>query len=136
MDIENLLDDIKKTGLKITAPRKEILHSLSSSPLSVQELAIVLKEKRFHVDLATLYRTMGLFTKLGIAGKIQFDDNIARFELLAGHEHHHHLVCTKCNIVEDTVVNEELLIKHIEEKSRFTIQRHTLEFFGLCRKCQ
>ncbi len=136
MDTEHLLKDIKKTGLKITAPRKEILNALSSNLLSAQEVAMVLKEKGFNTDLVTIYRTLELFTELEIVRKTQFEDKSTRFELIAGQEHHHHLVCIKCGIVEDVVVDEEMLTKQIEEKSQFKLQRHALEFFGFCKRCQ
>ena len=136
MDTEHLLKDIKKTGLKITAPRKELLNALSSNPLSAQELATLLREKGFSTDLVTIYRTLDLFTELGIVRKTQFEDKIARFELTTGQEHHHHLVCIKCAVVEDVLINEELLTKQIEEKSQFKVQRHALEFFGFCKRCQ
>ncbi len=130
------LMDLKKTGFKLTAPRREILNALSSSnPVSAGEMAEILKQKGFDVDLVTVYRTLELFGDLGMVRKIQFEDKIARFELVSRDEHHHHLVCIKCGVVEDVEVNEESLVAKIEKKSNFKIQRHSLEFFGLCRNC-
>lgn len=136
MDIDSLLKDLKKTGYKLTAPRKEILNILTSNPLSAQEVAVVLKEKGFNTDLVTIYRTLELLNDLGIVRKIQFEDKIARFELTVGQEHHHHLVCIKCGIIEDIVLDEEAVTRQIEEESEFKVQRHALEFFGFCKSCQ
>ncbi len=127
--------DLQTTGLKITAPRKEILNILSSDPLSAQEVHQLLKEKGFNVDLVTVYRTLELFDNLKLARKTQFEDKVARFELPSD-SHHHHLVCIKCGLVEDVEVNERKFVKKIEETSNFKVERHSLEFFGFCITCQ
>ncbi len=132
---ETILTDIKKTGFKLTTPRKEVLNVLTTSPLSVQELSETLKEKGLQIDLVTIYRTLELFTSLGIVEKIQFEDKTARFELKDEADHHHHLVCIKCGLVEDCVINEDSLVMAIEQKTKFQVQRHALEFFGFCRRC-
>lgn len=135
MVTDNFLNDLKRAGLKVTAPRKEILRILSSHPMSAQELHSVLKEKGFNVDLVTIYRTLELFTNLELVRKTQFEDKIARYELVSGQEHHH-LVCIKCGIVEDVIINEDKFVKEIEKQSEFKVERHALEFFGFCNLCQ
>lgn len=126
---------LKQTGFKITTPRKEILNTLSREPLSAQEVFEVLKQKGFNPDLVTVYRTLDLFTKLEIVRKIQFEDKIARFELLSD-KHHHHLVCIKCGSLDDVIINEEILVRQIKKQSKFKVERHALEFFGFCKGCQ
>jgi len=131
---ENIIRNLKKTGVKITAPRKEILKVLSNNPLSAREVRQILKEKCINVDLVTIYRTLELFTDLGITKKILFEDKFARFEIVNGH--HHHLVCIKCGFIEDVEVNEEALRIQIEKQSDFRLERHALEFFGFCKVCR
>ncbi len=136
MITNNSLRDLKQTGFKITAPRKEILNILSTQPLGAQEVFEVLKQKGFNPDLVTVYRTLELFTKLGLVRKTQFEDKTARFELISGQKHHHHLVCIKCGSIEDAVINEDLFIKQIKKQSNFKVERHALEFFGFCKNCK
>lgn len=133
---DNFLENLKGTGIKITVPRKEILKSLSGNPLSAQELRDVLKEKGFNIDLVTVYRTLELFNNLEIVRQTQFEDKITRFELLSDEEHHHHLVCIKCGMIEDVIINENKFVSEIERQSSFKVERHALEFFGFCKKCQ
>lgn len=133
---ENFLIDLKKAGLKITAPRKEILRILSSQPMSAQEVHSILKEKGFNVDIVTIYRTLELFENLELVRKTQFEDKTARYELISGQEHHHHLVCIKCGLVEDVVINEDKFVHEIEIQSEFKVERHSLEFFGFCKRCK
>lgn len=135
MVTENVLTDLKKTGLKITAPRKEILKILSSNPMSAQEAWAILKQKNLEADLVTVYRTLELFENLGMVRKTVFEDKIARFEIVSD-SHHHHLVCVKCGLIEDVEVDERKFVKEIEKSSNFKVERHSLEFFGFCRRCQ
>lgn len=135
--VNNFLLDFKKTGYKLTAPRRDLLSTLSSStPLSAQEVFAILKQKGCTVDLVTVYRTLELFHTLGIVNKIQFEDHTARYELVSDKDHHHHLVCIKCGAVEEVEANEAILLKQIRFKTDFKIMRHSLEFFGLCKRCQ
>ncbi len=127
--------DLQVNGLKITAPRREILKILSSNPLSAQEVHQLLKEKGFNVDLVTVYRTLELFDNLKLVRKTQFEDKVTRFELPSD-SHHHHLVCVKCGLVEEVKVDESKFVRKIEKTSDFKVERHSLEFFGFCKKCQ
>ena len=136
MVIDNFLNYLKRVGLKATAPRKEILKILSFQPMSAQEVHKVLKEKGFNVDLVTIYRTLELFNNLGMVRKIKFEDNIARYEILSSEAHHHHLVCIKCGLVEDVMINEDEFVAEIEKQSQFRVERHSLEFFGFCKRCK
>lgn len=130
------LDDLRKTGFKLTVPRKEILKTLSASnPLSAQEIHILLKQKGFNTDLVTVYRTLELFHSLGLVNQINLSDNTARYELVSD-DHHHHLICIKCGTIEEVVGDETDLIKGLTSKSDFQVLRHSLEFFGFCRRCQ
>lgn len=111
--------------------------ALSPVPASAHEVMEVLKQKNVRTDLATIYRTLDLFGELGLVEKIQFGDKTARYELTAGQtHHHHHLICDNCGKVEDIPLDEKVLTGQIEEKSKFKVDRHSLEFFGMCVKCQ
>jgi Fur family transcriptional regulator, ferric uptake regulator len=125
---------LKQSGIKLTAPRKEVLKSLSSSPLSAQEVHQLLKQKGFNTDLVTVYRTLETFENLGLVEKIQFEDKVTRFELKE--PHHHHLICLKCGLIEDIVMDEDKLVQQIEDQSQFKLEKHSLEFYGFCAKCR
>ncbi len=134
---QNFVGQLKSVGYKLTKPRVEILKILSSkNPLSAQEVFEDMKHKGVGVDLVTIYRTLELFNDLGITRKNQFEDNITRYELVDKNDHHHHLICTNCGKIEDVALNENKFVSQIERKSKFKVLRHSLEFFGLCQKCQ
>jgi Fur family ferric uptake transcriptional regulator len=52
-------------------------------------------------------------------------------------EHHHHLVCTSCQRVED--VDETILrpvLRGIRDRHDFQVDHERLDFYGLCARCR
>lgn len=98
-----------------------------------------------NVGLTTVYRTLDVLSSLGLVSKLDFGDGRARYEMIQGPKesnHHHHLVCTKCNRVidYDDFIDEEVeLLKETEKglgkKYNFKITNHVIQFYGLCSKC-
>ncbi len=121
---------------RVTTPRLEVMSVLKSNhkPLTISEIHDKLKKKR--IDLATVYRTLNLFTQLGIVNEIDFKDEFKRYELIYDRHHHHHIVCKICKRVEnvETCILDEL--EKLIEKKGFSDITHSLEFFGICKKCK
>ena len=131
---------LKEKGYKITPARLAILDVLNNTklPLTAEEVYIELKKQKKHKEIneATVYRTLSLFENGKILKKIDFRKGSAYFEL-ADH-HHHHIVCIKCEVVEDFHSNdvEKALGKVVHNSSKFiSINDHSLELFGVCKNC-
>lgn len=133
MDIQKLL---KNKGYRITSERQQVIKVINDHPLTTQEIHNLLKKKKVDIDLASVYRSLDLFVKLGIIRALELGEGKKRYEVVDESNHHHHLVCNSCGNIEDVVVNEKNLIHNIKEKSKFKIDHHHLEFFGLCSGCQ
>ncbi len=131
--------DLKKAGLKITLPRLKILSILESAEqrhISAEEVYKKLLESGDDVGLATVYRVLTQFEAAGLVIRHRFDTGHAVFELDAG-DHHDHLVCVKCEKVEefvDSVIEERQLA--IAQKLGFKITEHCLYLYGICQSCQ
>jgi len=134
--------DIKKIirtkGLWATPRRMlvfKILH-MEAIPLPVEVIAAKLKRK---VDMVTVYRTLKAFKQHGIVEKVNVRKDREYYELASfGEEHHHHLVCDSCGVVEDVEVPEPKdMEKNILKQSKNfgAITSHSLEFFGKCKVC-
>ncbi len=133
--MDDPLSQLKQAGHKITVARREILSALTCPPLTVQEIAERLKQRQVKLDLVTVYRTLELLTALGIVRKTLFHDTTARYELITGQEHHHHLVCEQCGEVAGAPLDDTHLIELVEQQSNFRVRRHNFEFFGTCANC-
>jgi len=135
-DLEEIWAVLKGAGLRRTEPREAILLILSTEhgPFSVEELHAKVARKK--IDLVTVYRCVAAFEEAGVLRRCDFGDQIARYELAAGHHHHHHVVCRSCQKAEslDDCVLEQL--DRTIEKMGYAKVGHRLEFFGVCSKCQ
>lgn len=137
--LADLTGRLRRQARKVTAPRQAILDvlRLQRRPLSNKEIFAALP--RGTGDLATVYRCLHLLERLGMVKRFDFGDGVARFELLREGDdgHHHHLICRRCAVVVEL---EECFGAEVERSlaaaSGFTQITHTLEFFGLCPRCQ
>ena len=135
-------------GFRMTNPREIVLGILRNTGkhLSAEDIYIDAIKANPSVGLTTIYRTMDLFTQIGVVQKFDFGDGRAHYELASNpikKNHYHHLICMKCKTILDYTdfVNEELdLMKKTEEalttKYQFKIFYHTIHFYGICKKCQ
>ncbi|MDP3957144.1 MAG: Fur family transcriptional regulator [bacterium] len=130
---------LKTHHLRLTKTRKALieLFFLCETPLSAQDILRELCEARRAVNKTTVYRELERLQKIGIIGTVQLGDRKQYYELVAS-EHHHHLVCLKCEKVENIVLDEKKLkeeAKRAAAVKNFLTLRHSLEFFGLCKMC-
>lgn len=133
--MENILKQLREKGYRLTEPRKQVLEALTFHPQSVADIVTSLKKNQANVDMATVYRTLEVLVELGVVGKTKFHNKTSMFELLS-EDHHHHLICNDCGSIEDIPLDEVLLMNQVNDQTKFQVQSHSLEFFGLCVNCQ
>lgn len=127
-------EDLSESGIKLTKSRLALLSLLEKvgKPLDAAQLSFMLKGK---ADQATVYRILDLLTNKGIILKLEFGEGKYRYELKKNH--HHHLICQNCGNIED--VEGEYLVSleaQIRKENGFLVKSHSLEFFGVCKRCQ
>lgn len=126
---------LRNAGYKATPARLAILELMDSSqrPLSAQG---IIDELCGEYDPVTVYRTVRSLRDSGIIQQVDLRHNHAHYEV-AGKEHHHHAVCTHCGTVEDLEYEHASLVRDALARSRSfaVLTSHSLEFFGLCKKC-
>ncbi|MGB9693517.1 MAG: Fur family transcriptional regulator [Fervidobacterium sp.] len=130
---------LEAKGLKLTKEREKILRQIISSNkhFEAEEFLFHLNKKRFNVSRPTFYRTLKVFTKLGILAKSNLEDGRVIYENLLSTNHHDHFVCTICGrIIEFKDSEIEKKQEKICEKYNFLGLRHQMQIFGLCKKCQ
>ncbi len=138
--LEQFKQLLKQNGLKFTRQRELILKFLYENEGHFTPEDIYMLMKKNHPDvtigIATVYRTLTLLEKEGIASSISFGVQGKKYEL-GEKEHHDHLICTKCGkIIEffDDVIEERQ--EAIAKKYNFKMQDHTMKIVGLCEACQ
>lgn len=131
--------DLRKVGLKVTVPRTKILEMLEKSTgkhVSAEDIYKSLLASGHELGLATVYRVLTQFEAAGIISRLNFEGGQAVYELNDG-AHHDHLVCVKCNHVDEFVDDViEARQRAIAEQFGYRITDHALNIFGLCKNCQ
>ena len=139
VELNEFLELLKQAKMRVTAPRVSVLQTFLSGhgPFTVEEVFERVTEGQVSCDLATIYRILGSFEKIGILRRCDFGDGNARFELSERDDHHHHhvicRVCRRVEVLEDCELPE---LNRFAEKSGFAEISHSLEFFGICPSCR
>lgn len=131
---------LKQNNVRNTPIRTALLKMLSKNhaPLSAFDIVDKLHTQKLPVNKTTVYRQLTILEEQGLVRTVRLSDRSIRYELTDESNHHHHLVCVKCDDVKDVNFKDHLnhQEKSIQKNSRFKILRHSLEFFGLCFNCQ
>jgi Fur family ferric uptake transcriptional regulator len=138
-EIEVLESYIAEHKLKITKQRRVVLNVFleCKDHVSVEELYYIVSEQEPKIGLATIYRTLALLTKSGLALEMDFGDGQKRYESSFMSAHHDHMVCTECGKIIE--FNHPLIEKYQEEiaiQNGFKITSHKLDLFGHCSNCK
>jgi len=137
-EIDVLEQYISENKLKITKQRRAVLKVFleCKNHVSVEELYNIVLKTEPKIGLATVYRTLALLTKSGLALEMDFGDGQKRYESSYKSVHHDHMLCTECGKILE--FNHPLIEKYQEEVAKqknFKITSHKLALFGLCQDC-
>ncbi|MCH4166798.1 MAG: transcriptional repressor [Megasphaera sp.] len=141
--MKRMKDKIKDKKYKMTSQRQVILRAFVDSNIrhmSAEEVFERVKKVAPDIGLATVYRTLDLFTTMDLLKKLDFDDGCSRYEL-NDHEDeghfHHHLICLGCGKVwecKDDLL--ETLESILQKRLHFETVDHQLKVYGYCEECQ
>ena len=110
---------LERDGYRLSAPRSAVVETLAALGCSVtaKEIADRLRDRDADVGVASIYRTLELLDRLGLARRVDAAEGIARYEPIdPSGEHHHHLVCERCG--EVTAFEDGELERAIERELR------------------
>ena len=128
---------LSQKGYRMTPQRLMILEAIeeASGHVSAEEIYQDIKKRYPGLNISTVYRTLELLKETGLVTETDMGDGRVRFHSM-GHEHHHHLVCSKCGKVID--LDEETLApltSVLSEKYGFRADLKHLAIFGRCKEC-
>lgn len=132
-------EELRKVGLKATAPRIKILQFLAVAEhhhVSAEDVYKALLETGEDIGLATVYRVLTQFEAAGLVDRHHFEGGHSVFEIKQEH-HHDHLVCIKCGAVEefvDPIIEKRQL--EIARDQGFEMTDHSLNIYGVCKRCR
>jgi Fur family transcriptional regulator, ferric uptake regulator len=128
---------LSQKGYRLTPQRLMILEAIegASGHVSAEEIYQKIRQAYPGLNISTVYRTMELLKETGMVTETDMGDGRVRFHSV-GHEHHHHLVCSKCGSVVD--LDESMLSPLtvlLTEKYGFSADLKHLAIFGRCKDC-
>jgi Fur family ferric uptake transcriptional regulator len=132
---EQLKTVLREHGQSLTAARRAVFAALQDKePQTMRDIVVACAGR---ADRASVYRTIGLFERLGIVQRLQIG---WKYKLELGdafHRHHHHLTCTGCGAVipfdEDPALERSLRAAAVSKQ--FAMRGHQLEIRGICQTC-
>jgi Fur family transcriptional regulator, ferric uptake regulator len=109
----------------------------SDDHLSADQVRRRLADRGERVGLATIYRTLDLLEKSGLARGQDFGQGFRRFEPMPAPADHEHLICVRCGrVVEFAHERLERMLPIIADEHGFQPERHRVEIYGVCGPCQ
>ena len=130
---------LKEKGLKSTRQRDIITAEFlkTGEHVTTEALYKKISKKHKNIGFTTVYRTLKLLAKSGLAAERVFADNLTRYEpAFSAGGHHDHLICLNCGSItefEDRKI--EKLQESVAKKFNFDTILHKMELYGYCRKC-
>lgn len=130
---------LAKKGLKKTEVRILLLNFLSKNKKPISATQILIELKKNKLDQVTIYRTLDTFLEKGIVKKVETGKREAEYEIIDEKNDHHHMICIKCNQIEDFTGcdSEKLVLNALKKSKNFKkISHHSFDLFGLCNNCE
>ena len=91
------LKSLRDQGCRLTPQRLLVLSAVAegSGHMGVDAVFQRARESYPYLDIATVYRTLHLFKRMGVVTEVGIGDRL-HFELTDPAGHHHHMVCKVC----------------------------------------
>lgn len=133
-----LKDNGQKPNFPLTTQRRLILDLIRQADehLDADELYRRARKKGSRISLATIYRNLKLFKKIGLITQSNLGTAHSHYEMRGAGEHHH-LVCLGCGRVIE--FDSPLIVEvkaAVEGKHGFDILSTQFKMEGYCPKCR
>jgi Fur family peroxide stress response transcriptional regulator len=133
--LQRLVERCREAGMNVTPQRLAIYRALVQAPDHPSPEAIYerVRPAMPALSLATIYKTLEALAALGLVTELPATGNVRRYD--ATIERHHHLVCVRCDRVEDYF---DPALDRLAPRVRvpgFTAQHLSIHIHGLCESC-
>jgi Fur family peroxide stress response transcriptional regulator len=139
MNTEKARLKIAEKGLKVTPQRiavLEAIYELNNHP-TAENIAVYIKKSQPNIAIGTVYKVLDVLVENQIIKKVTTVADKMRYD--GATEHHHHLYCVECDLIED--YNDEeldiLLTEYFGKKNikGFKLKNFVLQINGTFNKC-
>ena len=134
--VEQALEQLKSTGVRMTPQRHAILSFLMDSMThpTADEIYKALSPAFPSMSVATIYNNLRLFVDAGLVRELTYGDDSSRFD--ADLSEHYHAICRSCGKIVDF---EYPPLTDVEaaasRETGFRVEGHRMEIYGHCAEC-
>ena len=134
---DELIAALKQRKFRLTPQRIELVRLIASSEghPSAAQLYAKIRVRFPTMSHATVYKTLALLKEMDQVLEIDLRDD-SHYD---GNrpQPHPHLICTKCNRIDDGDLEfNQSTLKRLEKKSGYQIVRPQIAFYGFCPNCR
>ena len=135
-----LLEEVKSRGIRLTAQRRVLIEEMQNADRHLDAALLYERARRrdARVDLATVYRTLGMLKRMGLIDELDLmhlNGEKHYYEARTSRDHVH-LACFTCGKIEEvTTPSYDRLKEEIQERCGFLIEVVRVEVGGRCRSC-
>ncbi len=138
IEVEQLPDELRARGMRVTAPRLAVFRAVSETPGHPDVEAIAGRARALIGALSTqaVYDALAALTAAGLLRRIEPAGSPARYETRVG-DNHHHVVCRVCGTAQDVdcaIGSAPCLTPR--DAGGFVVDEAEVTFWGLCPDCQ
>ncbi len=128
---------MRERGFRVTPQRQLILDAICAGGghNTPEQIYARVRGETPALNRTTVYRNLDFLCDMRLVVAAQIGGQ--RVYEIAGQAPHHHLICRKCNKMEQ-IGHESLkgLFAKIEREQEFSVDMDHVALFGLCKKCK
>lgn len=125
---------LEDQGYRVTGTRRVVAQAVERRPegFTAEQISDALPE----VGRATVFRSLKLFSDVGVICKLNLPDGAPRYAVASGERHHHHAICVECGTVgEFRNSTVERVLRTVAGDIEGEILSHRMEFYIRCPAC-
>ena len=129
---------LRATGHRVTIQRVAVLDAIREMDghVAVDQVAAKVREKYPQMDLATVYRTAGLLSRLHLLNEVTIG-GVSHYEYAAPGMRHGHMVCEHCDrAIHASPAHLDELREALLHDTGFELHLEHLTMSGLCQDCR
>jgi Fur family ferric uptake transcriptional regulator len=133
---QSLASVLRSRGLRLTAQRQLVLEAVYDlAHATPDQVHAKVSETAAGVNITTVYRTLELLEELGLVTHAHLTHGAPTYHGVAG-DQHVHLVCRKCQAVQELPGGMlDDLAAMLEDKRGSLIDVGHIALFGVCAAC-
>lgn len=134
--VEQALEQLKSTGVRMTPQRHAILSFLMNSMThpTADEIYKALSPVFPSMSVATIYNNLRLFVDARLVRELTYGDDSSRFD--ADLSEHYHAICKSCGKIVDFDYPPLTDVEDAASRETgFKVEGHRMEIYGHCGDC-